>query len=396
MAKKTNNANKTITRSDWVSSFSFTGKARIGEKTFKIDERSEKSSWIYNNMYLGIDCGENYGVVYAEMMGGYSYEKPGVIYAHGKKEDGSDDYETQVEVAWEDRLDETVLEKIGDRSFITVGLERTSKGKVYRKKFLSAYDAIAYVKENLVDGTVINVRGSLRYSMYQDRVQVRKNVDTIILSEAPEEKFNASFTQSMLINKHSASFKNIDKEKGVMFVDAKVLDYMKEYKGKEVKSQFPYNMQYEFAMDFTKESQCKKIFDMLFKVNKGYTQITFEGAIMSGSAAVTMTYDDLPEEIKRLVDIELYSLDEAINRCSGGGNRVERMVLLKPMIRLVGDDDNKTPVMQKFDNRYTEDDLILPCMSNEEIESDPEEEEVDDNPIDMDDSSDLDWLNQVG
>lgn len=396
MAKKANNANKTITRSDWVSSFSFTGKAKVGDNTFKIDEQSEKSSWVYNNMYLGIDCGKNNGFVFAELMGGYNDEQPGVIYAHAKNEDGSDDFETRIEVAWEDRLDESILEKVGDRCFITVGLEKTTKGKTYRKRFLSAYDAIAYIKEHLEDGTVVNVRGSLRYSMYQDRIQMRKNVDTIILSDAEEDKFGARFTQTMLLNKMSASLKNIDKEKGVLFVDAKVLDYMKEYNGKEVRGQFPYNIQVEFPMDFSNEVQCKKIMDKLFKVSKGYTQITFEGCFVSSNAASSVTWDDVPQDIKELVDIGVFTKEEAISRCSGNGNRVERMLIIKPLVRVIGDDDNKTPVLQKFDNRYTEDDLILPCMSGEETEPEEDDEE-DDNPIDMSNSDNpLDWLNNVG
>lgn len=395
MAKKTNTSKKTITRSDWISSFNLTGKAKVTEKTFKIDEHAEKSSWIYNNMYLGVDCGDKNGIVFAELMGGYSDEKPGVIYAHGKNEDGSDNFDESIEVAWEDRFDESILEKIGDRSFITVGLEKTTKGKLFRKKFLSAYDAIAYIKEHLEDGTAINVRGSIRYSMYQERTQMRKNIDTIILSDADEEHYHARFTQSVLLDKLSASLKNIDKEKGVMYVDAKVLDYLKEYNGKEVKGQFPFNVQYEFAMDFTKEAQCKKIVEKLFKVNKGYTQITFEGEFVSGRASASITYDDLSDDIRGLVDIEVFTLEEAIARCSGNGDRVERMVFTKPFIRQVGDDDNKTAVLQKFDNRYTEDDLILPCMSSENAEVE-EDEEDDDNPIDMGDTElSIDWLNKL-
>jgi len=395
MAKKTNTSKKTINRTDWISSFNLTGKAKVTEKTFKIDEHAEKSSWIYNNMYLGIDCGDKNGIVYAELMGGYSDEKPGVIYAHGKNDDGSDNYDDQIEVAWEDRFDESILEKIGDRSFITVGLEKTTKNKLFRKKFLSAYDAIAYIKDHLEDGTTVNVRGSLRYSMYQDRVQIRKNIDTIILSEAAEEYHHARFTQSILLDKLSASLKNVDKEKGVMFVDAKVLDYMKEYNGQEVKSQFPFDVQYEFGMNFEKEALCKKIVEKLFKVSKGYTQITFEGEFVSGRASASITYDDLPDDIRGLVDLEIFSLEEAIARCSGNGNRVERMVLTKPFTRNEGDEDNKTTVLLKFENRYTEDDLILPCMSSENAEVE-EGEEDDDNPIDMGDAElSIDWLNKL-
>ena len=41
-----NTTKKVIKKSDWVSSFNLIGVAKITEHTFKIDEKSEKSSWI--------------------------------------------------------------------------------------------------------------------------------------------------------------------------------------------------------------------------------------------------------------------------------------------------------------------------------------------------------------
>ena len=223
---------KVINKENWVSSFNLIGVPKVTDYTFKIDEKSEKSSWIYNSMNLGIDCGEKFGTVYAEMMGGYSAEQPGVIFAHGKKDDGSDDFSTPIQVDWDDRFDDSILDTIGDLSFITVGLEKTDKGKTFYKKFLSAYDAIAYIKEHLTDNMVVNVRGTLRYSLYQNNVQVRKNITSIVLSKVDDAaKYAARFTQTILIDKDSASLKNIDKDKGVMFVEARVLDYLKEYNG---------------------------------------------------------------------------------------------------------------------------------------------------------------------
>lgn len=384
---------KTIKKSDWVSNFNLIGVPKISEDyTFKIDEKSEKSSWIYNSMNIGIDCGERHGVVYAELMGGYSEENENRIYAHGKKDDGSDDFEQQIIVAWEDRFNDDVLEDIGDLSFITVGLEKTDKDKTFYKKFLSAYDAIAYIKEHIKDDMVVNVRGNLKYSEYNGNTQVKKNITSIVLSKADDSsKYKATFTQSVLIDKDSASLKNIDKDKGVMYVDTKVLDYVKEVNGIEVKGQYPYKSQFEFAMDFSNEVQCKNIVDKLFKVKKGVTQITFDGEFIEGGAVVTATWDDVPDEIKSLVDMGLYSKEEALAKCTANGGRERRMVLKKPQIRLVGED--KVPVVSVYTERYTEDDLVLDYLFNNKNDDD------DTPPWNGDDESNsgdgLDWLNQL-
>ena len=116
------------------------------------------------------------------MLGGYSEENENVIYAHGKNDDGSDNFDEKIIVAWEDRFNESVLESIGDLSFITVGLEKTDKGNIFYKNFLSMYDAIDYVKKHLTSDMVVNVLGNLKYSTYNDVTQVRKNITYIGLS----------------------------------------------------------------------------------------------------------------------------------------------------------------------------------------------------------------------
>lgn len=382
---------KVIQRNDWVARFNLVGRPVIGEYTYKMNEKSEKSQWIYNAMNLAVDCGEKCGTVYAEMMGGYSEDGVNKLFVHGKDDNGNDDFKKKIEVLWEERFNDNVLEEVGDMSFINIGLERTSEGKTFYKKFLSSYDAIEYIKEHLKEDMVINVSGDLKYSEYNGNVQVRKNITSIALSKAEDSsKYKATFTQTILLDKDSASLKNIDKDKGVMFVDARVLDYVKEVNGIEVKGQYPYKKQFEFAMDFSNEVACKKIMDKLFKVKKGVSQATFEGDFVEGGAVVTATWDDIPDDIKDLVEMGVYTKEEALAKCTANGSRERRMVLKKPYIKLVGEE--KTPVIQVFSERYTEDDLYLDYVfknndSNDELPFDTEEESSE--------SADLDWLSKL-
>lgn len=385
---------KVIAKENWISSFNLIGEAKVNDFTFKIDEQSEKSNWIYNSMNLGIDCGERNGVVYCELMGGYSAEQAGAIFAHGKKEDGSDDFSAQIQVAWEDRFDDKILETIGDLSFITVGLEKTDKGKTFYKKFLSAYDAIAYAAKHLEEGMVVNVKGNLKYSTYNNTTQVRKNITSIVLSNADDtSKYAARFTQSILINSDSASMKNVDKDKSVMYVDARVLDYVKEINGIEVKGQYPYMKQFEFELDLTKPEICNKVLDKVFKVKKGVTQMTFEGEFIEGGAVVTATMDDVPDDIKDLIECGVFTEEEALARCSANGSREQRMILRKPFIRLVGEE--KTPVLQKFEERYTEDELYLDYLFEAEKEAETAGENVDTSGTESTAVGDMSWLDAL-
>lgn len=383
------NEKNVITKSDWVSNFTLIGEAKVNDYTFKIDEHSNKSSWIYNSMNLGIDCGEKFGTVFADLMGGYSEDRENIIYVHGKDENGNNDFGQTFTVDWEDRLNDEVLESVGDLCFITVGLEKTDKGKTYYKNFLSAYDAIAYVQERLEDGMVVNVRGRLQYSIYNDNVQVRKTIQSIVLSNVDDpSKYVARFTQSVLLDKDSASLKDVDKDKSVMYVNARVLDYLKELNGVEIRGQYPYNVTFEFPMDLTKPDTCKKIYEKLFKVKKNVRQVTFEGEFVEGGAVVQTSWEDVPDDIKDLVEIGVCSKEEVLQKCSANGSRERRMLLKKPHIKLVGDD--KTPVIQVFDDKYTEDELIINVGELEENEEEvPFEEES------SGDGDEMSWLDEL-
>lgn len=376
---------KKIVKSDYLSNFTIVGEARVNDFTYKIDEKSSKSDWTYNALNLGVDCGEKYGTIYAELSGGYSAGKENVIFCHGKKEDGTDDFETQIQVVWEDRENDEILEKIGDMCFITVGLQKTDKDKTFYKKFLSAYDAIAYVKEHLKDGMVVNVKGNLKYSTYNDKTQVRKTITSIALSKAEKENYSARFTQTILLDKDSADLKEVDKDKSVLYVNARVLDYVKEVNGVEVKGQFPFNKQFEYELDLTNGEQCKKVYEKLFKVKKDVTQLTFEGDFIEGGAVVQTTWEDVPDDIKEFVEIGIFTKEDAIAKCSANGSKERRMILRKPYIKLVGDD--KTPVVQKFEEKYKESDLYLDYVyENKEEENESESSSADDG---------LDWLSML-
>ena len=116
MAKKEKRA---LEKKNWSSTFGLIGETKVNDYTYRIDEKSEKSDWIYNSLNLGVFCGETSGTVYAELMGGYGSERDNVVYVHGKKEDGKDDFENRFTIDWDDRFDEAISESVGDLSFMT-------------------------------------------------------------------------------------------------------------------------------------------------------------------------------------------------------------------------------------------------------------------------------------
>lgn len=381
-----------LEKKNWIQNFTLVGEAKISDYTFKINERSNKSDWIYNQLNLLIDCGDRSGSVSCELMGGYGSERENKIYVHGKDENGGDDFKKNYPISWDERFDEDILEDIGDLCFIKIGLEKDTKDKTFVKKFLTPYDAIEYVNEHLEDGMVINVKGNIRYTVYNGNVQCRKEINSIFLSNAEPKDYKATFTQTFLVDKESTGKDNIDLGKRVMYVNAYLLEKFKEYNGWDLTDGgnvkggifVPLRKTFEYDLKASSPEQTAMIINKIFKVKKGITQLTFQGDFIESGATVTATEADLTSDIKELVTMGMYTMEEALAACTTNGQKERRMVLTKLYIKKVGDEEHKVPEIQKFDEVFEEEDLILDCLTpknsddEDEIPFDEDTSEEDD------------------
>lgn len=344
------------------AAFTLIGKVKVTDKTFNLDN-SYDSGWTDNQMYLGVDCG-NGNMVYSEMRGGFFPDDDNILRGFSKDDKDDDGKSKQVEIAWEDRFDEELLDTIADTSFITVGVEKDVKGKTVYKKFLSAYDAVEYLNEHLEDGMIVNVKGNIGYSEYEDNVTVKKEITSIVLSKVEDEAdFKATFTQTILLGFDSIGKK--DPEKNTIALNAYVVDYVGKPKidGKkiEIKKNVTYPKTFEVAINDNPEITAKML-QKFFKVKKkgSINVLTVMGNLIEGAAIVNITDDDIPDDIKELIEMGLYSEEEAKAKCAvGGNNRERRMVILKPDITYVGQDDERKPTVAFEEAKYEDTDLYF-------------------------------------
>jgi hypothetical protein len=404
-----------------TATFNLVGKAKVSDFTFKLDVESSKadSDWVYNQLNLGVDCGEN-GVIYADMMAGYGTSRENTIRVHGKKTDDNgrtqDDFKSMFTIDWEDRFDKEIIDTVGDMCFVTVGLEKEGDKTVY-KKFLSSYDAIKYIEENLENDTVINVKGDLKYSVYNDNTQVKKEITSIVLSKAEEKDFRATFTQALLLDADAIG--KLDRETNIVPITAKVVDYMKECQDKSLKHTVNgktvngMNMPIVKAFDFQMCEDMDKAKKMLkvFKVKgKKITQLVVDGYFTKGEINTTsVTEDDIPDDIKELIDLGYVDKEQILGQIAlkNGGKKPEKMVIQKPHIKFSGE-DVKMPSVDKIVDLYEEDDvniaLILKSIGATEVkdntvndtDKDATEDDLD-KALDSEANGDEDedWLNNL-
>ena len=372
------------------ATFNLIGRAKVTDKTFNLDN-SYDSGWTDNQMYLGVDCG-NGNIVYAEMRSGFFPDKDNVIRAYDKNEKDESGKSKSVEIAWEDRFDESLLDSIADSSFLTVGVEKDVKGKTVYKKFLTAYDAVEYLNEHLEDGVVVNVKGNIGYSEYEGNVSVKKDITSIVLSKVEEEEdFKATFSQTILVDTKSVGKK--DEEKGTMTLDAYVVDYVGSPKidGEkvEIKKNVVFPRTFEVEINENPEITAKML-QRFFKPKKKNTlnEITVTGNLVEGASIVNITEDDIPDDIKELIAMGLYSEEEAEKKCAvGNNNREKRMIIVKPDITYVGQGDERKPTVAFEENKYEDSDLYFyeQALNDAGVDTETDNEEASDDASEDDD-----------
>ena len=381
------------------SSFNLIGKAKVTDKTFNLDN-SYDSGWTDNQMYLGVDCG-NGNIVYGEMRGGFFPEDDNILRGFSKDDRDDSGKSKMVEIAWEDRFDEDLLDTVADSSFITVGIEKDVKGKTVYKKFLSAYDAVEYLNDHLEDGMVVNVKGNLGYSEYEDNVSVKKEITSIALSKVEDEKdYKATFSQTILLD--SSSIGKKDAEKNTMGLNAYVVDYVGRPKVDGQKVDIRKNISYPkfFEVQIQDDPEVTaKMLNRYFKVKKKdkINVLTVFGNLIEGAAIVNITEDDIPDDIKELIEMGLYSEKEAKAKCAiGGNNRERRMVIVKPDITYVGQDDDRKPTVAFEENVYDRDDLYFYEQALSDAGVEPDDNTGDDSSSSSDEESeDADLLKML-
>lgn len=384
---------KALTRGK--ANFALIGKAKVTDKTFNLDNTYD-SGWTDNQMYLGVDCG-NGNVVFAEMRSGYFPDQDNVIRVFSKDDKDDNGKSKQVEIDWEDRLNEDLYDTIADSAFLTVGVEKDVKGKTVYKKFLTAFDAVEYLEEHLEDGMIVNVKGTMGYSEYDESVSVKKEITSIVLSKVEDEAdFKATFAQTILLDKDSIG--KTDKEKGTVELNAYVVDYVGKPKidGKkiEVKKNVTYPKLFEVAVHAENPAITAKMLDKFFKVKKKgvINELTVVGNLIEGGSVVNITEDDIPDDIKELIEMGLYSEEEAKAKLAvGGGKRERRMVITKPDITYVGKDEERKATVAFEEGKYSDTDLYFYAQAIEDATGVPfdADEENDLHEVDVDETADL-------
>lgn len=362
-----------------------TGNVKLTENSFTGEQTGKNNTnYKYKRINLGVQTSEG-NIVYCELMGGYNTNKP-VIYGISKTDN------KPFEISWQDRLNEKIVDSVADFRIHKVGIVREEGSeRVQVKKFLSPFDMHDYLQENLKDGMEVTVKGTFKFSEYNDETQRRIEIQSIFL-KGKEAENKAKAIQTILLDENS--YKKVsskDVEEGEVIVSAYAVDYVSKKDGKEVKKNMAFPIPIVFKLDKDNIEKSKKMLEAVFKVKKGKVrELGVELDIIEGyeTKEISDADIDLSPEIKELIELGFYSEEEAKSKMTVRGNKTSKLVFVKP--NLVQTEDNRGRV-DKDDDKYVAEDLFVSI--EEEDTGDIGEEFVDETNTEVDDD---DWLKEFG
>ena len=396
--------------------FTLIGKAKLGQYSFKIDEQSKKSSYIYSQANLTLKTKE--GEISANVMGGYNPEKDNVIYAFTK---GNKDNKGQsITVSWEDRFDEEIIETVADMKLFKAGVSKKEDGSIEYVKFLHPYDFISHLEQHMVDGEVYIIRGELQYQEYNGELKVNKNITSVTLAKEEiandPETHEAKFSTTILTDSNFLG--KPDKETMTVILDTYVVDFFNEYNKQEIVRMvngkekngltmpIPKSFDFKIAKDM---ETTKKLLKYLKPKRGAVTEIVMEGIFSKSQGELKgeeLTIDDLDDDIKFMVEIGAYTLEEALGKVNFvyGEKTPEKMLLTRPAIKKIENKDGSSTLTVNYTpDKYNEEDLVIENVlkvnnakfktnevdDEEDIFNEETTEDDDDLDLDDDDWSDI-------
>ena len=315
------------------SSFHLVGKVILNDKTFSLNKVNEAKTWQYNHVSMGIDCGEKYGTIFIEKMGGHDLTKSSVKYCSTKDEDGKikQGKENQIPITWEERFNELDFKVVSDSNMPKAGF-RNAEGKIEQKVFVFEEDFIQYIFENVKNGDVVSVRGHLEF--YRDPqsgdVTVKKVVDNFFASNLTESAFKAKFELQAYVDGSTMGKLNVEEKNLPLYL--KPASFVNKLDGKKYNQTACYSLKIIWDLtnfDLTKTedknriaAQCKKYFkpdkDM---VNK----ITIGGHFVEGAGITEVKPEDFSKEIQEALASGLLSIEELTGTALSGKSKTREM-----------------------------------------------------------------------
>lgn len=238
----------------------------------------------------------------------------------------------KIKIKWEDRFDEDVVKTVASYKKTIVDLGEEFGG---RKEFITLYDAIDYIRENLPKYTgKITVVGQMVKEFYNDKYYDKFKLQS--LYSVPDDKKNRLLIVSDIYYNKNCVDKSDYKTDKVIYVDGYVQQYINKDEGtKYIPQRFVFN-----ASKYDPENEKhQKLLNYKMKYidinNKNMQHLIWEAVMLNGAEEIDFDESQLTKAQKEQIELGIRTLDDFRPKGTILGGRVNEYRLFDP--KLTGD-----------------------------------------------------------
>ena len=345
----------------------------VDENTFSLNQVGKNNAnWISNIFNPKVDAGNGQSM-FMKFNSGFDKVNGKTIYAISESD-------SSLQIPFADRKNDALLKVVKDSSFIKVGYKKEvvknpENGKEYKQwvyeKFVDAYDVVEFLQRVMPLATTqkVHIKGKIKFSANNGEVYRNFDLQTIYLlngneDEGKELPLKLEFTQNILLKEGSIDRK--DEDKGTITVNALILNKSKgEYQTLPVNNLVKFNEE-------DKNAKLNMINKYLEAPEGKVRRVNVLGLFEVGSSSGSVTYDDLPQEAKDLVDDGIYSMEE-IQKIYAKQDFVNNLLIRKPVVKKLDnsikidfDDDEYTLADLEGKSADVDEEIDLDLGDNEE------------------------------
>ena len=240
----------------------------------------------------------------------------------------------KMDVDWDDRFDEDIIEKVANYRKYIVDLGDEHGG---RQEFITAYDMIEHLREHLpnYDGRVV-VTGQFTRDWYAKKKTYFSKFRIQNVFAAPEERKNRLLlTMDLFYNKNSLDDSDFDENKK-MTLDCYIEQYINKDEGRKY---VPIQVVFSGAKYDLENEKHKKLFDYKMKYikvkNKNMVHIPWEIVLLRGAEEAEFDESMLTDSQREQVELGIKSVDDFRPKGNIYGDRIDEFRLFEP--KLEGD-----------------------------------------------------------
>lgn len=301
----------------------------------------------------------------------------------------------KMDVDWDDRFDEDIIEKVANYRKYIVDLGDEHGG---RQEFITAYDMIEHLREYLpnYDGRVV-VTGQFTRDWYAKKKTYFSKFRIQNVFAAPEERKNRLLlTMDLFYNKSSLDDSDFDENKK-MTLDCYIEQYINKDEGRKY---VPIQVVFSGAKYDLENEKHKKLFDYKMKYikvkNKNMVHIPWEIVLLRGAEEAEFDESMLTDSQREQVELGIKSVDDFRPKGNIYGDRIDEFRLFEP--KLEGDyadgvlecDDTADEFEEKIFVPATDETMEEAKKNSKSVKSKSKKDEDDDDepPFDKDEDKD--------